>query len=304
MPREIHVKSVLNKTKKRDQWFLDDYTFNPYSSCSFNCLYCYIRGSKYGSNLEQSLSVKTNAIELLDKQLATRAKKNQYGVIVLSSATDPYIQIEKKYRLTRQALEIIHKHRFPVHMITKSDMIVRDFDLLKKIERDAILPLDLPELKRGVIISFSFSTIQDKVGKIFEPGATLPSKRIEALKQTIDEEFLTGVSLMPLIPFISDTSEQLHQSFSLFKRIGIDYIFPATITLFGNGKADSRTLMLNAINKHYPELREKYDKFFSANTEMPTYYQNAFRKKIKELCKEYGLKNDIIKTAANSINSQ
>ena len=68
MPRAIEVKSVLNKTKKRDTWFLDDYTFNPYSSCSFNCLYCYIRGSKYGSNLEKSLSVKVNAIEFLGKR--------------------------------------------------------------------------------------------------------------------------------------------------------------------------------------------------------------------------------------------
>ena len=304
MPREIQVKSVLNKTKKRDPWFLDDYTFNPYSSCSFNCLYCYIRGSKYGSNLEQSLSVKTNAIELLDKQLANRAKKNQYGVIVLSSATDPYIQIEKKYKLTQQALEVIHKHRFPVHMITKSDMIVRDFDLLKKIERDAILPSDQPELKRGVIISFSFSTVQDKVGKIFEPGATLPTKRIGALQQTINEGFLSGVSLMPLIPYISDTSEQLHQSFSLFKRVGIDYIFPATIMLFGNGKADSKTLMFNAINKHYPDLRTKYEKFFSANTEMPIYYQNAFRRKVIELCEEYELSKDIIKAAANTVKSK
>ena len=71
------------------------YNVNLYSSCSFNCLYCYIRGSKYGNNLENSLTVKTNAIELLDKQLTSRAKKNQYGVIVLSSATDPYINLEK-----------------------------------------------------------------------------------------------------------------------------------------------------------------------------------------------------------------
>ncbi len=97
MPREIEVKTILNKKKNRDTWFLDDYTLNLYSSCSFNCLYCYIRGSKYGLNLEESLSVKTNAIELLDKQLALRAKKGQYGYIVMSSATDPYLQIEKKY---------------------------------------------------------------------------------------------------------------------------------------------------------------------------------------------------------------
>src|SRR5690606_24794825 len=105
MPKEIEVKSVLNKTKRRDPWFLDDYTFNPYSSCSFNCLYCYIRGSKYGTNLAESLSVKINAIELLDKQLENRAKKGQHGFIVISSATDPYLQIEKKYALTRSALE-------------------------------------------------------------------------------------------------------------------------------------------------------------------------------------------------------
>ena len=75
MPREIQVKSILNKTKRRDSWFLDDYTINPYSACSFNCLFCYIRGSKYGEHMEDKLSVKSNALEVLDKQLKNRAKK-------------------------------------------------------------------------------------------------------------------------------------------------------------------------------------------------------------------------------------
>ena len=297
MPKEIEVKYALNKTKKRDPWFLDDYTFNPYSSCSFNCLYCYIRGSKYGSNLATSLSVKTNAIEILDRQLTNRAKKNQYGIIVLSSVTDPYIQIEKHYTLTRQALEVILKHRFPVHIITKSDLIQRDFDLLKQIEQNAILPTDLKQLKKGVIISFSFSTVQDSVAKIFEPGATPPSKRIGALQTTLEQGFLSGVNLMPLIPYISDTTEQLHLAFSKFKAMEVDYILPATITLFGNGKADSKTLIQNAIDKHYPQLSEKYEKFFANNTEMPKYYKTAFRKKMNELCEAYELDNDILKAA-------
>lgn len=294
MPKEIEVKSVLNKTKKRDKWFLDDYTFNPYSSCSFNCLYCYIRGSKYGSNLETSLSIKTNAIEILDRQLTNRAKKNQHGIIVLSSVTDPYIQIEKKYELTKQALKVILKHRFPVHIITKSDLIVRDFDLLKQIEQEAILPSDLKQLKKGVIISFSFSTVQDKMAKIFEPGATPPNRRIIALQKALNQGFLAGVNLMPLIPYVSDTTEQLHLAFSKFKEVNVDYILPATITLFGNGKAHSKTLMQNAINKHYPELKEKYERFFANSTEMPNYYKIAFRKKINELCHEYELNNNII----------
>lgn len=293
MPREIEVKSVLNKTKKRDAWFLDDYTVNLYSSCSFNCLYCYIRGSKYGTNLETSLSVKTNAIEVLDKQLANRAKKGEYGIIVLSSATDPYLQIEEKYELTRKALKVIAKHKFPVHIITKSHLIERDFDLLKEIDENAILPSDL-NFKRGVIVSFSFSTLDDAVAKIFEPGATPPSKRLETLEATLKQGFHCGVSLMPLLPFISDTTEHLNLLFSTFKETEVHYILPATITLFGNGKADSKTLMLNAIKKHYPHLEAKYQSYFKNGYEMPAYYQKAFYNKMKELCAEHIISNSII----------
>jgi len=299
MPKEISVKSVLNKSKKRDSWFLDDYTLNLYSSCSFNCLYCYIRGSKYGSNLATSLSVKTNAIELLDKQLASRAKKKQYGIIVLSSATDPYLQIEKEYQLTRKALQVILKHRFPVHIITKSDLISRDLDLLKQIDESAILPEDLQHLKRGVIVSFSFSSLQDQLGNIFEPGATPPSQRLKAVQQSLEKGLLTGISLMPLLPYISDTTEQLNLSFSTFKKLGVDYILPATITLFGNEKADSKTLVLTAIKKHYPELESKYLKFFSQKNQMPVYYQNAFNKKMDELCIEYQLNSSILKAVTS-----
>src|SRR5687767_14453246 len=123
MPQEILAKTILNKKKHRDQWFLDDYTINPYSGCSFNCLYCYIRGSKYGTHMEEKLSVKINTLELLEKQLKNRAKKGQYGVIVLASATEPYLQFEKDYRLTRGILELILKYRFPVHIITKSSLV-------------------------------------------------------------------------------------------------------------------------------------------------------------------------------------
>ncbi len=293
MPKEIEVKSVLNKTKRRDSWFLDDYTFNPYSSCGFNCLYCYIRGSKYGSNLEESLSVKVNAIELLDKQLSRRAKKDQYGFIVVSSATDPYQKIEKEYKITRSALEVILKYKFPVHIITKSDMVVRDYDLLKSIDQQARLPKGLETLGRGSIITFSFSSLDNTIGKIFEPGATLPSARLVALQKTLQEGFLSGVSLMPLLPYISDTKENLDLMFNKFRDLGTHYVMPATITLFGHDKADSKVLMLNVIAKHFPELLAKYQRFFHNNHEMPQYYRNAFYKKMKELSNQYQIPDRI-----------
>lgn len=294
MPKEIEVKSILNKTKRRDPWFLDDYTLNLYSSCSFNCLYCYIRGSKYGTNLEESLSVKINSIEVLEKQLASRAKKKQYGYIVLSSATDPYLQIEKKYELARQALALILKYQFPVHIITKSDLISRDYDLLKQIDQAAILPEDLKDKPgRGVIISYSFSTLDDPIGKIFEPGATLPSLRLKSLESTLKAGFLSGVSFMPLLPFISDTAEKLEYSFTTFKKMGVHYILPATLTLFGFTRADSKPLMMKAIQKHFPELEQKYQYYFKDGSEMPAFYREAFSKKLAELHKEFDIPNRI-----------
>src|SRR5882757_10677192 len=119
-PNKIQSKTILNKTRRRDPWFLDDYTINPYSGCSYNCLFCYIRGSKYGEHMKRSMAVKENAIELLNKQLALRAKKNQFGIIVVSSATEPYLQAEPELQMTRKILQRILHYRFPVHVITRS----------------------------------------------------------------------------------------------------------------------------------------------------------------------------------------
>ena len=298
MPTGIEVKTILNKTKRRDPWFLDDYTINPYSGCSFNCLYCYIRGSKYGMHMEEKLSYKTNASELLEKQLSICAKKGQYGIIVLSSATDPYLQFEQEYKLTRSLLEIILKYRFPVHIITKSDLVIRDLDLLDKINREAILPADLQDkLSHKTFITFSFSTVSDDIAQVFEPGAPAPSLRLNAMRTVVKAGFLSGVSLMPLLPYITDTGEHLELMFHTFKETGAKYVFPATITLFGSGTADSKTLVLRAIEKHYPELLPKYQKLFYNSTQLPAYYNSAFHKKATELCEKYGIKNKIIQAS-------
>ena len=295
MPQSIQVKSILNKKKRRDSWFLDDYTINPYSACSFNCLFCYTQGSKWGMNMSDKVSVKENALEILEKQLHLRAKKQQYGFIVISSSTDPYLHFEKDTLLTRQMLELIHKFRFPVHMITRSDLIIRDFDILHKINHDAILPPDLEtKLTQKVIISFSFSTVEQSVASIFEPGATPIDKRPATVKTCLNEGFKTGISLMPLLPFISDTTEQLEKTFSLFSNMKVDYILPATLTLFGNERGDSKWLMYRAIEKHYPHLLPKYKNWFDHADGMPTRYYLAFNKKMKELCEKYGLKDRII----------
>lgn len=295
MVNEIQVKSILNKHKKRDDWFLDDYSVNPYSGCSFNCIYCYIRGSKYGKNMAKTFSVKVNAPELLEKQLSRRARKGEYGIIALSSSTEPYMPIEGKLKLTRKLLEIILNYRFPVEVATKSRLVLRDLDLLREIDKNAILPADLESgLKHGAIISFSISTLDEKLAKILEPGAPKPIERLETMKRCKEEGFFTGVCFIPVLPFLSDSEEQLEETIRTVKEYGADFIFVGGLTLFGKDPADCKTLYYKFLDKHYPELVPKYKSLYRIFFAPSKEYQKELEEKSKRLYAKYGIKNRII----------
>ena len=295
MVNEIQVRSILNKHKKRDDWFLDDYSVNPYSGCSFNCIYCYIRGSKYGENMANTLSAKINAPELLEKQLSRRAKRGEYGIIALSPSTEPYMPIEEKLKLTRRLLEIILKYRFPVEIATKSKLVLRDLDLLKEIDKIAILPDDLkPKLKHGVIISFSISTLDDKLAKILEPGAPKPMERLETMKKCKEKGFFTGICFIPVLPFLSDSDEQLEETIRTAKEYGADFIFVGGLTLFGKGPADCKTLYCKFLEKYHPELLPKYKSLYRIFFAPSKEYQKELEERSTRLCEKYGIKNRIV----------
>lgn len=294
MVDEILVKSVLNKHKKRDDWFLDDYSVNPYQGCPFNCVYCYIRGSKYGTHAANTLSVKINAPEILDKQLKRRAKKGEYGIICFASQ-EAYITIEKDYRITRKLLEITLQYRFPVHIGTKSTLVLRDLDILEKIDRSAILPEDLQQkLNRGTIISFSFSTLDEHLAKLFEPGAPTPQERLETLRTCKEAGFLVGVNFIPVLPFLSDSEEQLEAMIRTAKDCGADFVLVGGLTLSGTGPTDCKTLYYNVLEKHFPELVPKYKSLFRIFYAPPKEYQNELEKTSKRLCERYAMRYKII----------
>jgi DNA repair photolyase len=245
--------------------------------------------------MAKTLSVKVNAPELLEKQLSRRGKKGEYGIIALSSSTEPYMQIEKKLGLTRKLLEIILKYRFPVHVLTKSTMILRDLDLLREIDGNAILPDDLkPKLKHGVIISFSISTLDEKLTKILEPGAPKPIERFETMKKCKEEGFFTGVCFIPVLPFLSDSEEQLMETTRTAKEYGADFILVGALTLFGKGPADCKTFYYKFLEKHYPKLVQKYKSLYRIFFAPSKEYQKELWEKSKRLCEKYGIKNRII----------
>lgn len=292
----LKVTSILNKHKKRDEWFLDDYTINPYEACSFNCLYCYIRGSKYGENMERGLIVKINAPQLLEKQLSKYARKKEYGFIALSSATDPYIPIEKEVRLTRKLLQIILHYRFPVIIITKSPLILRDLDLLEEIDTHAILPDDLKEYPgRGTMISFSFSTLDPQIAKIFEPKAPTPQQRIDALKECKKEGFFCGINFIPLLPYLSDSHAHIEEMVRLAQKLKVDFTFFGALTLFGNQKRDSKVLYFKALKQHFPDLLKKYQLMYASDSYPQKSYQEKITQTARSLCKKHHVSFQIAK---------
>ena len=291
MVRELQVKSVLNRHERRDDWFLVDYSINPYEGCAFNCIYCYIKGSKYGENIGDGLAVKANAPYLLEKQLRPRAKKGEYGFIALSSASDPYQPAEAELGMTRKLLEIILTQRFPVSVLTRSALVLRDIDILKEIDTNAILPPDLRARPgRGAMVSTSISTLDTEVAKAVEPGAPPPEARLDTVRKCREAGLLVGINFMPVLPFISDTEPQVEGMVKAASDCGADFIFVAGMTLFGFGPGDSRTLYYNFLKRKFPELIPKYDNLFGAKQYPAWDYQEQLTGIATKACRKHGVK--------------
>lgn len=170
-------------------------------------------------------------------------------------------------------------------------MVLRDIDLLKEIDKNAILPTDLKnELRNGAIVNFSISTLDENLARIVEPGAPKPSERLEAM-QKIREE---GISYVPVLPFLSDSEEDLSEMIKNAKDYGASFVFVGSLTLFGNGAADSKTLYFKFLEKYYPELLPKYESLYKHSFAPSKEYEKRLKEKSKRLCEKYGIKNRIV----------
>ena len=155
--KQIHVNTILNKITKKDNLFLGNYTVDPYQNCEFACTYCY-------SSYDSTIYVKTNIFEILNKEL----KKLPHGRIIIGSVHDPYQKTEEKYKLTRDILKTIKKHKFSCHILTKSELVLRDIDILKSTES---------------IVTISIISLNNSITKIFEKNIQNTIKRLEIIKE-------------------------------------------------------------------------------------------------------------------------
>ncbi len=286
--RRVKVESVLNKHRKRDSWFLDDYSVNPYYGCQFACIYCYTRGGSYGRE-PHKLAAKVNAPEVLDRQLRRRASRGEYGFIALGTSTEPYMEVERELGITRKVLSVISHYRFPVHVLTKSTLVVRDSDLLVEIAGRAALPLDLEGRVSGALVTVSMSTVDDELAKFLEPGAPTPSERFETLEKLRDEGIEAGVAFIPVMPFLSDGEDELRRAIREAKDRKASYVFVGALTLPG----DLKRTFLRALEARFPELVDWYRKTFRGGYPSREYKDRLYSKAIT-ICREEGVRLGIL----------
>jgi DNA repair photolyase len=271
MIHEVTAKTLLSSSKRPDPWFGIKYTMNLYRGCQHQCIYCDSRSECYQIENFADVLVKVNAIDLLKKELPRKRVK---GTIGTGSMSDPYLPLEATRRLTAQALEVIAEHRFPLHVLTKSDLVLRDLETLRAISHTY------------AAISFTITTADDDLGKRVEPGAPLVSRRFAAMAQLAEAGLLTGVLLMPVLPFIEDNPDNITAIVTRAKECGATYILAAfSVTL----RDRQRAYYYAQLDRLFPGLRPQYERRFGNRYSAPARNAERLKQLFVETCDRHGI---------------
>jgi len=253
---EIECKSLLNPSK------LAVYCINPYVGCQHGCTYCYAdsitrKFSRHSERWGEFVDVKVNAPEVLRKEI----KNKRRGSVFISSLTDAYQPVEKKYELTRKLLEVLLEHDFPVCIQTKSPLVMRDLDLLKKFKECEV--------------GFTIISTDEKLQRIFEPFSPPASERVEALKELHENGVKTYIFAGPLLPFMSEGS--------LVELVGVAAEVEATLWVDKlNLKPGVWERVREVLQRNQPEMIAKWEEVLFSKS---SYYANL-RERVVRLCKE------------------
>ena len=250
---------------------------NIYRGCSHGCIYCDSRSRCYQfTHPFEDIEVKQNAPELLEKALRSKRKKCMIGT---GSMSDPYMHCEEELQLTRRCLEIILANGFGVTVLTKSDRILRDIDLLDEINRSA-----------KCVVQMTLTTYDDELCKILEPNVCNTKRRIEVLEEFDKRGIPTVVWMTPILPFINDTEENITSILNECARVRVKGVID-----FGMGltlREGDREYYYAALDRHFPGLKEKYISRYGNAYELSSPNARELRKVFKKICAENGMLSD------------
>ena len=285
----IEAKTILQRATYKEEWFGVDYNMNLYKGCCHKCIYCDSRSNCYQIEDFDRVRAKKEEIQILNQELRAKRKK---GVIGIGAMSDTYNPFEKQYEITKKALELIDYYGFGVSIETKSDLIVRDIELFKQISK-----------KAEVILKFTITTADDELAKKIEPGVCVSSKRLKAMKQLADHGLFVGTLLTPILPFITDSEQNIKEVIRLSYESGAKFVYSlGGVTL----RENQREYFYEKLEESFPTLKEKYIKTYGNQ-----YFCNSVNKNlnqiIKEECEKYGLlykMSDIINAYKKEINQE
>lgn len=222
-------------------FFYADWNMNLYRGCSHGCIYCDSRAACYQIESFDTIRPKENAIELLSRELVS---KRSTGVITMGSMSDPYNPLEKHLHLTQQALELIRRHRFGAAYTTKSALCARDAALLAEISRNA-----------PVCARLTVTCADDDLCRRIEPRVSVPSERFAAMRTLADHGVFTGVWLNPLLPFLTDTADNIRRIVRMTADSGGRFV----VCFFGMTlRTGNREYFFNALEQNFPGVRDRY----------------------------------------------
>lgn len=250
------------------------YGMNIYRGCTHGCIYCDSRSRCYQfTHPFEDIEVKQNAPNLLEKALKSKRKKCMIGTGAMS---DPYMHCEENLRLTRKCLEIILENDFGVAIQTKSDRILRDIDLLAKINRSA-----------KCVVQMTLTTYDDDLCHILEPNVCITKRRIEVLEEMRKNGIPTIVWLTPILPFINDTEDNITAILNECARVGVKGIinFGMGLTL----REGDREYYYAALDRHFPGMKEQYIKQYGNAYDLPSPNAKELMGIFQRICKEKGM---------------
>jgi DNA repair photolyase len=278
----IPAKQILTPRKDNDNWFGINYNMNIYRGCCHGCIYCDSRSDCYQIKDFHIVRGKENAIEMINDELKSKRKR---GVIGTGAMSDPYNPLEKEYKLTRKALELINRYNFGVAIATKSDLVTRDIDLLKEIK-----------MHSPVIVKITITTADDELCKKIEPQVALSSRRFEAINQLSKNGIFAGILLMPILPFIQDSDENILKIINLAAQNGAKFIYPAFgVTL----RQNQREYFYKSLDESFKGVKQKYINEYGFSYNCTSIRAKELWKLFKSECDRLGIlykMKDIIKT--------
>lgn len=254
-----------------------DNGMNLYRGCTHGCIYCDSRSECYQmDHAFEDIEVKENALELLEKALLSKKKRCMIGT---GAMTDPYLPLEEKLHMTRGALEIIERHGFGIAIQTKSARILRDLDILRKING-----------KSKAVVQMTLTTCDDALCRILEPNVSVTSERVAALKQFRDAGIPTMVWLCPILPFINDTRENIEGILQSCIDAGVKGVlcFNMGLTL----RDGNREYFYAQLDKHFPGMKERYIRAYGNRYELNSTKNEELLRLFHKTCEKAGMMHD------------